>query len=110
MSATNGETAMTEKITTERETLERETMELVAVIGRLKREAIAMHLGENWNQRATQPVEMSSEDAFTVWVEEESANFPTLDREHLRNSLRNAWIAGYNACVDAAMQCPMPCP
>lgn len=33
---------MTEKITTERETLERETIELVAVIGRLKREVIAM--------------------------------------------------------------------
>ena len=78
---------------------------LADVIARVLRAALAAQPAE-----PVEPVAMSNEDAFTVWVEEESADFPTLDREHLRNLLRNAWIAGHNACVDAAPPAPAAVP
>lgn len=97
---------MSDKITIERESLKRWADKLSEFVHHGKADGWWDALNEMYSALEAQPVEMSNEDAFTVWVEEESADFPTLDREHLRNSLRNAWIAGHNACVDAAQTAP----
>src|SRR3990167_2559104 len=84
---------MSDKITIERESLKRWADKLSEFVHHGKADGWWDALNEMYSALEAQPVEMSNEDAFTVWVEEESADFQTLELVAVIDRLKREAVA-----------------